>query len=69
MGKIKFIFKSIAILIITIIFLPFNLVGYILYLLSKLIRSLGQLLMLNKNSARDELAGFWRVYSSISDMF
>lgn len=28
---------------------------------------MGFILMLKKNSARDELAGFWQVYCSIAD--
>lgn len=54
-------------LICTIVWLPFVVLGYIIYLLSKLMRSLGFILMLKKNSARDELAGFWQVYQSLAD--
>lgn len=68
MAKKKLILISIASFILTIIWSPFVLAGYIFYLLSKLMRSFGQLLMLNKNSARDELAGFWHVYKSIGDI-
>lgn len=68
MGKKKLILISIASFILTILWSPFVLAGYIFYLLSKLMRSLGQLLMLNKNSALDELAGFWGGYRSIGDV-
>lgn len=51
----------------TIVFSPVLLLGYIIYLLSKLMRSLGFIMMLKRYSASDELAGFWRVYESIRD--
>jgi hypothetical protein len=51
----------------TIVFSPVLLLGYIIYLLSKLMRSLGFIMMLKRYSVSDELAGFWRVYESIRD--
>lgn len=54
-------------LLFTIVFSPVFLSGYIVYLLSKLMRSLGFVLMLKRYSARDEFSGFWQVYESIRD--
>lgn len=53
----------------TIILSPVFILGYTLYILSKLMRSLGFIMILRKHSARDEFAGFWRVNGSIKDIF
>lgn len=45
------------------------LVGYLLYTLSGIIRSLAFLLMLSPRSARNELRVIFRVYRSIGDSF
>lgn len=49
------------------LFVPFFVVGYVIYLLSKLLRAFGLLLMLKRHSVRDELTGFWRVWASLAD--
>lgn len=46
---------------------PFFLVGYILYLFSKLTRAFGLMLMFKRHTARDELTGFFRIWTSIAD--
>lgn len=50
------------------LFVPFFVVGYVIYILSKLLRAFGLLLMFKRHSARDELTGFWRVWTSIADI-
>ena len=43
-------------------------VGYLLYVLSGLVRSLAFLLMLSPRSAKNELRTAFRVYRSVGDM-
>lgn len=51
-----------------ILYTPILMLGRVLYYLSKLIRALGQLMMLNKHSAREQLRGFWKVYTALGDI-
>ncbi|MBF0576619.1 hypothetical protein [Dysgonomonas sp. GY617] len=65
--KRSLIVINILSLIIGLVWLPFMLVGLVLYYLSKLMRAMGFILMLKKYSASNEFAGFWQIYSSFRD--
>ncbi len=54
--------------LVFVLYVPLLIVGYILYLFSKLLRAFALILMFKRHSARDELVGFWRVWSSIADI-
>lgn len=58
---------SLLAIVLSVFWLPFSLLGLVLYYLSKLMRSLGFMLLLRRQSMRNELSGFWRVYCAIED--
>jgi len=60
---------ALARLIATILYFPFLFIGYVFYLLSKLIRAIGYLLMWKPYSAKKQIKGFWSIQSSIGDCF
>ncbi len=66
--KKNLMFRNVLCSTLAVAFLPFYGLGYVVYLLSKLTRSLGMLLMLNTCSARNELVGFFSVWRSIGDL-
>lgn len=51
------------------VFMPIYYLFYLLFLITKIIRCLCHVFMLNFYSANDELKGFWKIKTNLKDYF